>query len=80
LRELAEKLGVPAYLVDDAQGIDTRWLRGKTHIGVTAGASAPEVLVAGVISRLQELDSGVVVALDGVPEKVNFPVPKELQY
>ena len=79
LREVAELRGVPAYLVDNAAGIDAAWIEGKRRIGVTAGASAPEVLVADVIARLKELSGGSVRNLDGVPEKVTFPLPKELQ-
>ena len=79
LREVAELRGVPAYLVDNAAGIDPAWVEGKRRIGVTAGASAPEVLVDEVIARLKELSGGPVRNLDGVPEKVTFPLPKELQ-
>jgi len=79
LREVAALRGVPAYLVDNAAGIDPAWVHGKRRIGVTAGASAPEVLVADVIERLQELTGSAVRNLDGVPEKVTFPLPKELQ-
>lgn len=79
LREVAELLGVPAYLVDDAEGIDPAWLEGKKRFGVTAGASAPEVLVNRVIERLEALGAGSVRTLDGVPENVTFPLPKELQ-
>lgn len=79
LREVAELLNVPAYLIDDADAIDPAWIEGKKRIGVTAGASAPEVLVDSVISRLKEMGAASVKALDGVPEKVTFPLPKELQ-
>ncbi|QDF96376.1 4-hydroxy-3-methylbut-2-enyl diphosphate reductase [Azoarcus sp. DD4] len=79
LREVAELRGVPAYLVDNAEGIDPAWIAGKRRIGVTAGASAPEVLVAEVIERLKALSGASVRNLDGVPEKVTFPLPKELQ-
>ena len=79
LREVAELRGVPAYLIDNAAGIDAAWIEGKRRIGVTAGASAPEVLVAEVIARLKELSAGTVRDLDGVPEKVTFPLPRELQ-
>ncbi|HMB43607.1 MAG TPA: 4-hydroxy-3-methylbut-2-enyl diphosphate reductase, partial [Luteimonas sp.] len=68
LRELAEKQGASAYLIDGAEFIDPTWLEGKTRVGVTAGASAPEVLVQGVISRLQQLGAGVVSELHGEPE------------
>ena len=79
LREVAELRGVPAYLVDNAAGIDPAWVEGKRRVGVTAGASAPEVLVEEVITRLKALSGGSVRNLDGVPEKVTFPLPKELQ-
>jgi 4-hydroxy-3-methylbut-2-enyl diphosphate reductase len=79
LREVAELLGVPAHLIDNADGIDPAWLEGKKRIGVTAGASAPEILVDAVIARLKTLGSGTVRTLEGVPERVTFPLPKELQ-
>ncbi|THF60602.1 4-hydroxy-3-methylbut-2-enyl diphosphate reductase [Pseudothauera rhizosphaerae] len=79
LREVAALRGVPAYLVDNADGIDPAWLAGKRRIGVTAGASAPEVLVEAVIDRLKELGAGTVRQLEGVPERITFPLPKELQ-
>ena len=79
LREVAELRGVPAYLIDNAAGIEPTWLEGKRRIAVTAGASAPEILVAEVIARLKELSQGAVRDLDGVPEKVTFPLPRELQ-
>lgn len=79
LREVAALRGVPAYLVDNAEGIDPTWLEGKRRIGVTAGASAPEVLVATVIDRLKDLGAASVRPLEGVIEKVTFPLPKGLQ-
>ncbi|NMF96860.1 4-hydroxy-3-methylbut-2-enyl diphosphate reductase [Aromatoleum toluolicum] len=79
LREVAELLGVPAHLIDNADGIDPAWLEGRKRIGVTAGASAPEVLVDAVIERLKALGGGSVRTLEGVPERVTFPLPKELQ-
>ena len=79
LREVAELRGVPAYLVDNAEDIDPAWLEGKRRIGVTAGASAPEVLVAAVIDRLKSLGGTSVRSLEGVPERVTFPLPRELQ-
>ncbi|MBS0355254.1 MAG: 4-hydroxy-3-methylbut-2-enyl diphosphate reductase [Proteobacteria bacterium] len=79
LREVAELLNVPAYLVDNAAAIDPAWIAGKLRVGVTAGASAPEVLVDSVIARLKELGAASVRQLEGVPEKVTFPLPKELQ-
>ena len=79
LREVAELLRVPAYLIDNAAAIDPAWIVGKKRIGVTAGASAPEVLVDEVIARLKEMGSASVKSLDGVPERVTFPLPKDLQ-
>jgi 4-hydroxy-3-methylbut-2-enyl diphosphate reductase len=78
LREVAEKKGVPAYMVDNASQIDPAWLQGKRRIGVTAGASAPEVLVQAVIDRLKECGAASVRALEGAEEHVTFPLPKGL--
>ena len=78
LREVAQLRGVPAYLVDLPEQIDPNWLAGKARIGVTAGASAPEVLVEQVIARLRSLGAGQVTVLEGAPENVTFPLPKEL--
>jgi 4-hydroxy-3-methylbut-2-enyl diphosphate reductase len=78
LREVAEKKGTPAYMVDNAAGIDPAWIAGKKRIGVTAGASAPEVLVQAVIERLKDLGAASVRALEGVEENVTFPLPKGL--
>src|SRR5690606_26010514 len=79
LREVAEKRGVPAYMVDNAAQIDPVWLAGKRRIGVTAGASAPEVLVQAVIDRLKECGAKNVRTLEGVEENVTFPLPKGLK-
>jgi 4-hydroxy-3-methylbut-2-enyl diphosphate reductase len=78
LREVAEKNGVESYMVDDASQIDAAWTEGKTRIGVTAGASAPEVLVQQVITRLRAMGAASVRELDGVQEHVTFPLPKGL--
>ncbi|MYM24066.1 4-hydroxy-3-methylbut-2-enyl diphosphate reductase [Duganella sp. FT135W] len=78
LREVAEKKGTPAYMVDNATQIDPAWLDGKLRVGVTAGASAPEVLVQAVIDRLKELGVRSVRPLEGVEENVTFPLPKGL--
>ena len=80
LRELAEKQGATAYLVDGAENIEPAWLDDKRAIGVTAGASAPEVLVQGVIARLQELGGNEVRELHGEPEDMVFALPKELRF
>ena len=79
LREVAAKVGVPAYLVNDAGGLQSEWFAGKTCVGVSAGASAPEVLVQGVLQRLRELGAQQVRELDGIVENVVFPLPKALQ-
>jgi 4-hydroxy-3-methylbut-2-enyl diphosphate reductase len=78
LREVAEKKGTPAYMVDNAAAIDPSWIAGRKRIGVTAGASVPEVLVQAVIDRLKELGAASVRALEGVEEHVTFPLPKGL--
>ncbi|OED42750.1 4-hydroxy-3-methylbut-2-enyl diphosphate reductase [Endozoicomonas sp. (ex Bugula neritina AB1)] len=79
LRELAERSGSEAYLVDRAQDIKPEWLKGKQAIGVTAGASAPDVLVQEVITRLQELGAEPPKELDGQEENIVFSMPKELR-
>jgi len=79
LRELAEKQGVPAYLIDGAADIQPHWLDGRTRVGVTAGASAPESLVREVIAALREAGAAGVQELDGEPENVTFALPKELR-
>jgi len=79
LRELALKQGVDAYLIDGAQDIRREWLDGRNRIGVTAGASAPESLVQGVIARLRECGADVVDSLAGDPENMTFALPKELR-
>jgi 4-hydroxy-3-methylbut-2-en-1-yl diphosphate reductase len=79
LRELAEREGVEAHLIDGAAEIDPRWLEGRRHVGVTAGASAPDVLVQGVLERLHELGAHAVRELAGEPEDMVFALPKELR-
>jgi 4-hydroxy-3-methylbut-2-en-1-yl diphosphate reductase len=79
LRELGERMGAAARLIDTADDIDPAWLDGADCIGVTAGASAPEVLVQQVIARLQALGAGSVTEVQGRPENVNFALPKELR-
>ncbi len=78
LREVAELLGKKAYLIDRADQIDPAWLDNVGRIGVTAGASAPELLVKEVIKRLSELGATNVTELSGVIESVNFPIPRDL--
>lgn len=79
LRELAEREGVEAYLIDGADEIEPAWVAGKNSIGVTAGASAPDVLVQGVLARLNALGAGSVRELQGDPENMVFALPKELR-
>jgi len=79
LRELALKQGVPAYLVDGADDVREEWLQGVGAIGVTAGASAPESLVQGVIQRLRERGGQAVEELSGIPETIEFALPRELR-
>jgi len=79
LREVAAKDGADAYLVDGADQIDAAWLQGSPRIGISAGASAPEILVSGVIARLNELGANNLLTLPGVEENINFALPKELQ-
>ena len=78
LREVARSRGVEAYMVDNADELKLEWIQGKHRIGVTAGASAPEVLVHGVIARLQVLGAKRVTQLSGIEENVVFPLPKGL--
>ena len=78
LREVAQNLGVSAWLVDSAGDIQPEWLAGKSRVGITAGASAPEILVQEVIDRLKQLGATHVAPLDGLQERVNFPLPKGL--
>jgi len=79
LRDVAAKYGTPSYMVDHAGELDPAWLDGKQRIGLTAGASAPDILVQQVISRLRELGATSVRTLDGVQETVKFPLPKGLR-
>ncbi|HEY9098828.1 MAG TPA: 4-hydroxy-3-methylbut-2-enyl diphosphate reductase [Thiobacillus sp.] len=78
LREVAENLGVPAYMVDNASEIQSAWIEGKQRIGLTAGASAPDVLVQEVIARLERHGIRAIENLTGVLENVGFPLPKGL--
>lgn len=78
LREVAERFGVPSYLVDTPEHLDPAWVHGRQRVGITAGASAPEVLVEALIARLKELGARSVRPLDGVREHVVFPMPKGL--
>ncbi|HTR07623.1 MAG TPA: 4-hydroxy-3-methylbut-2-enyl diphosphate reductase [Paraburkholderia sp.] len=78
LREVAEKRGIPAYMVDAPEQIDPQWLVGKRRIGLTAGASAPEALAQEIIRRLHELGARNVRALEGIEENIAFPLPRGL--
>jgi 4-hydroxy-3-methylbut-2-en-1-yl diphosphate reductase len=78
LREVASNVGLPSYLVDNADELRAEWFEGKKFVGVSAGASAPEVLVQGVIARLEQFGGAKVVELQGIIENVVFPIPKTL--
>jgi 4-hydroxy-3-methylbut-2-enyl diphosphate reductase len=78
LREVAERKGIESYLIDGPDSIEPAWLKDRTRIGISAGASAPEVLVQQVIKRLKELGAVSVRNMDGLEEHVSFPLPKEL--
>lgn len=79
LAELARKLGVDAYMVDSPSELQPQWLEGKARVGITAGASAPEVLVQDVIARVRALGATSVRKMDGIVETVKFPLPKGLK-
>ncbi|MGE8368681.1 4-hydroxy-3-methylbut-2-enyl diphosphate reductase [Cupriavidus sp.] len=79
LRELAERLGVPAYMIDSPDQLRAEWVAGKRRIGLTAGASAPEALAQSIVERLRLLGVRNVRALDGIEEKMSFPLPRGLQ-
>jgi 4-hydroxy-3-methylbut-2-enyl diphosphate reductase len=79
LRELAERMNTPAYLIDGAEDLKREWFDKAQKVGITAGASAPEVLVQGVIEKLREWGAEVAVELDGRLENVTFSMPKELR-
>ncbi len=79
LKEVAERVGTEAYLIDNAEQIDRNWLANKKIIGISAGASAPEVLVEKVISRLREWECGELITLEGRSESIIFSIPKALQ-
>jgi 4-hydroxy-3-methylbut-2-enyl diphosphate reductase len=78
LREVAENMGAKAYMVDSAADLKPEWVAGKRRVGVTAGASAPEVLVEQLVARLRELGAGNVRQLEGITERVVFTLPREL--
>jgi 4-hydroxy-3-methylbut-2-enyl diphosphate reductase len=78
LREVAQQRNIPAYMVDGAEEVQGEWIAGKRRVGVTAGASAPELLVTQVLDRLRDLGAVNVRELDGIEENVTFPMPKGL--
>ena len=79
LRDVAERSGVPSYMVDNADELQEVWFAGKTCVGLTAGASAPDILVQQVIARMRALGAVSVRTLDGVEETIKFPLPKGLK-
>ena len=79
LREVAQKLGTEAYMVDKAEELMPQWFEGKAHIGLTAGASAPEILVQQVVERIKALGAVSVRKMGGIEETVKFPLPKGLK-
>jgi 4-hydroxy-3-methylbut-2-enyl diphosphate reductase len=79
LRELAAKLGTDAYMVDDASELQESWFEGRSRVGLTAGASAPDVLVRQVIDRLRAMGAVSVRKMDGIEETIKFPLPKGLK-
>jgi 4-hydroxy-3-methylbut-2-enyl diphosphate reductase len=79
LREVAKKLGTDAYMVDNADELQPEWFEGKTRVGLTAGASAPEILVQQVIERIKALGAVAVRKMDGIEETIKFPLPKGLK-
>jgi 4-hydroxy-3-methylbut-2-enyl diphosphate reductase len=79
LREIAEKLGCASYMIDDARHVQKDWVENAKCVGITAGASAPEVLVAEVIAKLKEWGANTEVEYKGIEEKVVFSLPKELR-
>ena len=79
LREIGEDMNVPSYLIDDADGLEPAWLAGKSVVGITAGASAPEALVDELIAKLRTLGDVEVKMLDGVTENIHFKLPRQLR-
>jgi 4-hydroxy-3-methylbut-2-enyl diphosphate reductase len=79
LREVAKKLGTESYMVDSADELQPDWFEGRSRVGLTAGASAPEILVKAVIDRIKALGAVSVRKMDGIEETVKFPLPKGLK-
>ena len=78
LKEISTRAGVPAYLLDCADDLDVKWLSNKKNIGLTAGASAPEILVESIINKLKGFGAQNVINSEGVEENITFKIPKEL--
>ena len=78
MKEISTRAGVPSYLLDSADDLDVKWLSNKKNIGLTAGASAPEVLVQSIISKLKAYGAINVINSAGVEESITFKIPKEL--
>jgi 4-hydroxy-3-methylbut-2-enyl diphosphate reductase len=79
LRDVAAKVGTPSFMVDDASEIQSEWFEGRSKVGLTAGASAPDILVQAVIARIREMGAVSVRQLDGIQETIKFPLPKGLK-
>jgi 4-hydroxy-3-methylbut-2-enyl diphosphate reductase len=79
LREIAEELGVPSHLIENAGQLDPKWLEGVGSVGVTAGASAPDVLVQEVVAKLQQLNQVQLSFMEGIAENVKFRLPPQLE-
>ena len=79
LREVAHKLGTTSYMVDSAEELQPEWFVGRQRVGLTAGASAPEVLVKAVVDRIKALGAVSVRKMDGIEETIKFPLPKGLR-
>jgi 4-hydroxy-3-methylbut-2-enyl diphosphate reductase len=79
LRDVAQRHGTESYMVDNADELQPEWFEGKTRVGLTAGASAPDILVQQVIARMRALGAVSVRTLDGVEETIKFPLPKGLK-
>ena len=78
MKEISTRAGVPAYLLDCADDLDVKWLSNKKNIGVTAGASAPEILVESIINKLKGFGALNVINSEGIDENITFKIPKEL--
>ena len=78
LKEISTRAGVPSYLLDSADDLDIKWLSNKKNIGLTAGASAPEILVQSIINKLKGFGAIKVIESQGVEENITFKIPKEL--